>query len=141
MYLYTQSSKRIIARGVLRMKKAAASCKVLNEYGQIAINREVIAKIAGTAAMECYGIVGMAAKSVKDGIARLLKRESLTKGILIQNQKAGLVLDIHVILLYGTNIPVICESLINTVKYKVEEASGLKVAAVNIYVDGLDTRN
>lgn len=123
------------------MKKAAASCKVLNEYGQIAINREVIAKIAGTAAMECYGIVGMAAKSVKDGIARLLKRESLTKGILIQNQKAGLVLDIHVILLYGTNIPVICESLINTVKYKVEEASGLKVAAVNIYVDGLDTRN
>ncbi|MCL2702660.1 MAG: Asp23/Gls24 family envelope stress response protein [Defluviitaleaceae bacterium] len=113
------------------------NCKITNDYGQIAIDYEVILKIAGAAAMECYGIVGMAAKNMKDGIARLLKKESQTKGISLTTQENAVILDIHVIVLYGTSISVICESLIDTVKYKVEEATGLQVLAVNVFVDGL----
>ena len=108
-----------------------------NEYGQVAIDHEVILNIAGAAAMECYGIVGMAAKDMKYGFARLLKMESQTKGISLTAQDNAIILDIHVIVLYGTSIAVICESLIDTVKYKVEEATGLKVLCVNVFVDGL----
>lgn len=111
--------------------------KVRNEYGQITIEHDVLARIAGAAAMECYGIVGMAAKSLKDGIARLLKKDKLTKGILLTMDNNAVKLDIHVIVLYGTSIAVICESLINSVKYKIEESTGLKVANVNVHVDGL----
>jgi uncharacterized alkaline shock family protein YloU len=113
------------------------NCKIENELGQIAIDYEVILQIAGAAAMECYGIVGMAAKYTKDGIARLLKKESLTKGISLSTEGNAVILNIHVIVLYGTSISVICDSLIDTVKYKVEEATGLLVKSVNVFVEGL----
>jgi len=113
------------------------NCTLTNAYGQVAIDHEVILQIAGAAAMECYGIVGMAAKNMKDGIARLLKRESLTKGITLETEDNSIILNIHVIVLYGTSISVICESLIDTVKYKVEEATGLNVLCVNVFVEGL----
>ena len=57
------------------------SAKLENQYGTISIENEVIARIAGLTAVDCYGIVGMAAKNMKDGLVQLLKRESLTKGI------------------------------------------------------------
>ena len=114
-----------------------SNCRLTNEIGQVAIDNEVILQLAGQAAMECYGIVGMAARNMKDGIARLLKKESLTKGITLQTQDNAIILNIHVIVLYGTSISTICESLIDTVKYKVEEATGLQVQCINVFVDGL----
>jgi uncharacterized alkaline shock family protein YloU len=113
------------------------SCKIKNKYGTINIENEVVARIAGMAAMECYGVVGMATKSVKDGLVHLLKIESLTKGIKIKADDKAINIDLHVIAEYGTNITAICESLISTVKYKVEETCGLAVARVNVYVEGL----
>ena len=112
-------------------------CKIKNEYGTINIENEVVARIAGMAAMECYGIVGMAAKSVKDGLVHLLKIESLTKGIKINVGDKHINIDLHIIAEYGTNITAICESLISTVKYKVEETCGLAVGRVNVFVEGL----
>ncbi len=114
---------------------------IRNQYGEIVIGNEVIARIAGRAAMECYGVVGMAAKNVKDGIARLLKKESLTKGIRLTAENNELSIDLHVIMLYGTSIYAICNSLIDTVKYKVEKYTGLTVKAVNVFVDGLRVEN
>lgn len=116
-------------------------CKIINEYGAIAIDSEVVAKIAGAAAMECYGIVGMAAKNVKGGFSQLLKKESLTKGIRLTSDENTVIIDIHVIVMYGTSISVICNSLIDTVKYKVEDMTGLIVAAVNVFVDGVMVDN
>ena len=102
------------------------TAKLENEYGVISIDHEVIARIAGYAAIECYGIVGMAAKNVKDGLVQLLKLESLTKGIKMQ-----------VIVEYGTNISAIADNIVSTVKYSVEEYTGLAVDDVNIFVDGV----
>ena len=118
------------------------AAKLENEYGVISIDREVIARIAGYAAIECYGIVGMAAKNVKDGLVQLLKLESLTKGIRIQvNEENKVILDLHIIVEYGTNISAIADNIISTVKYSVEEFTGVEVEDVNIFVDGVRVDN
>lgn len=112
-----------------------------NEYGTISIENEVIARVSGLAAMDCYGIVGMAAKNVKDGFVQLLKIDSLTKGIKIKTSEEGLIIDLHIIVEYGINISAIADSIINTIKYKVEEFMGLKVSQVNIFVEGVRVDN
>ena len=113
------------------------TAKIENENGVISIENEVIARIAGMAAMECYGIVGMAAKNMKDGLVHLLKKESLTKGIKLSVEENKINLELHIIVEYGTNIAAIAESAISTVKYKVEDSVGLPVNTVNVCVDGV----
>lgn len=113
------------------------SAKLENEYGVISIDNEVIARIAGLTAMDCYGIVGMAAKNVKDDLVQLLKLESLTKGIKLTVNENKVNLDFHIIVEYGTNISAIADNIISTVKYKVEEYAGLEVEQVNIFVEGV----
>lgn len=108
-----------------------------NEMGTITIGTEVIARIAGLVTTECYGIVGMATKSMKDGIVKLLKIESLTKGINVRLEENCLTIDLRIIVKYGTNIKVVAETIINTVKYKVEEIAGIKVSHINIFVEGI----
>lgn len=111
--------------------------KIKNIYGTITIDNEVVARIAGLAAMDCYGIVGMAAKNVKDGFVQLLKKESITKGIRLSTKEEGLSIDLHIIVEYGTNIAAIADSIISTIKYRVEEYVGIKVIHVNIFVEGV----
>ncbi len=111
--------------------------KLENQYGIISIENEVIARIAGLTAIECYGIVGMAAKNVKDGLVQLLKRESLTKGIRITVNGNKISIDLHIIVEYGTNISAIAENIISTVKYKVESVCGIAVEQVNVFVEGV----
>lgn len=111
--------------------------KIKNEYGTIAIENDVIARIAGMAAMECYGVVGMAAKNVRDGLVQLLKMESLAKGVRLGFKDEDLTVDLHIIVEYGTNINAIAETLISNVKYKLEDNIGLKVREVNVLVEGI----
>ena len=112
--------------------------KIKNDFGTIAIENEVIARIAGLAAMECYGVVGMAAKSLRDGLVHLLKIESLSKGVTIQIQDEGeLVIGLHIIVEYGTNLVAISNSLKDNVRYKVEETVGMTVCDVNIFIEGV----
>ncbi|MCL2752882.1 MAG: Asp23/Gls24 family envelope stress response protein [Defluviitaleaceae bacterium] len=111
--------------------------KIENELGTIAINSEIVATIAGLAAMESYGIVGMATKNLKDGIVRLLQMENLTRGLKLTVNENSLIIDVHVIAEYGTNITAICESLMSAVKYRVEDTCGISVCAVNVFVEGL----
>ncbi len=113
------------------------TAKLENELGVISIHYEVIARIAGYAAIDCYGIVGMAAKNVKDGLVQLLKLESLTKGIKMRVNANKVSLDLHIIVEYGTNISAIADNIMSTVKYSVEEYAGLEVEDVNIFVDGV----
>ena len=113
------------------------SAKLENQYVTISIENEVIARIAGLTAIDCYGIVGMAAKNVKDGFVQLLKRESLTKGIRINVNEDKISIDLHIIVEYGTNITAIAENIISTVKYKVETVCGIEVEQVNVFVEGV----
>jgi uncharacterized alkaline shock family protein YloU len=105
--------------------------------GSIRINDDVIAQYAGTVANECFGIVGMASVNVKEDLVRILKKDNVNRGITVQNEGGKLVLDFHVIVAYGVNIPAVTENLVNNVRYKVEEYTGLEVVKINIYVEGV----
>jgi uncharacterized alkaline shock family protein YloU len=112
--------------------------KMSTELGEVLIDEAVIAKYAGTTAVECFGIVGMAAVSVADGLVKLLKKDSLTKGIDVQIGEGNeITIDFHVIVSYGVNIPSVTDNLVSSVKYKVEEFTGLKVQKINIFVEGV----
>ena len=111
---------------------------ISTDLGIITIDPEVIAKYAGTVAVECFGIVGMAAVSVKDGLVKLLKKESLTHGIQVEvSDDNKLTIDFHVIVSYGVSISAVSDNLISNVKYKVEEFTGMEVNKINIYVEGV----
>ncbi len=106
--------------------------------GSIAIDNEVIAQYAGSVANECFGIVGMAGINVRDGVFGLLKKESMTRGINVSLTDTNkLDIDFHVIVSYGVNIPTVADNLIDSVKYKVEEFTGLEIEKINIYVEGV----
>lgn len=108
------------------------------DLGIITIDPEVIAKYAGTVAVECFGIVGMAAVSMKDGLVKLLKKESLTHGIQVEiSEDNKLIINFHVIVSYGVSISAVSENLVQNVKYRVEEFTGMAVDKINIYVEGV----
>lgn len=109
-----------------------------NENGDIIIENEVIAQYAGQAALGCFGIVGMATISMKDGIAKLLKGDSITKGVnVIIDEDNNIDINFHIIVAYGVSISTVCDNLINTVKYSVEEMTGMSVNNINIFVEGV----
>ena len=108
------------------------------DLGIITIDPEVIAKYAGSVAVECFGIVGMAAVSMKDGLVKLLKKESLTKGIQVGiSDENKITLNFHVVVAYGVSISAVTDNLISNVKYKVEEFTGMSVDKINIYIAGV----
>ena len=106
--------------------------------GQIVIDTDVIATYAGSVAVECFGIIGMAAVSMKDGLVKLLKGDSLTRGISVVIDEDNLIeIDFHVIISYGVSIAAVADNLIESVKYKVSEFTGLEIKKINIYVEGV----
>ena len=105
--------------------------------GKITIDKEVVRKYAGSVAVECFGIVGMAGVNVKDGLVKLLKKDSITRGIVVKVENNKLVLDFHVIVAYGVSILAVSDNLICNVKYKVEEFTGIEVSRVNVYIEGV----
>ncbi len=114
------------------------AARVITSIGTILIENEVIARIAGTAAMECYGVVGMASINVKDGFVQLLLGDSLTKGIKVETTEDDkVILDFHIVVEYGTKISAIADNLMSTVKYKVEDSLGVQVDHINVFVEGV----
>lgn len=105
--------------------------------GNISIDQEVIAQFAGTVAMECFGVVGMAGMSVRDGLVKLLKMDSMTRGIQVFLNHNKLTLNFHIIVSYGVSILAVSENLIDSVKYKVEEFTGIEIEKINIFVEGV----
>lgn len=109
-----------------------------NEYGRVVIGSEIIATYAGSVAVECFGIVGMAAVNVKDGIVRLLKKDYLTHGINVAiDENNEITINFHVIISYGVSISTVTDNLISTVKYRVEEFTGMHIKKINIFVEGV----
>jgi len=109
-----------------------------NSLGKVLIENDVIATYAGTVAVECFGIVGMAAVNVKDGLVKLLKKDYLSHGIFVKvDQNNEVSLDFHLIVSYGVSIQTVCDNLMDTVRYKVEEFTGMKVRDINIFVEGI----
>lgn len=120
------------------MKNSSMKETSMNTHmGNITIDNEVIAQYAGSVAMECFGVVGMAGINVKDGLVKLLKMDSMTRGINVIINKNKLTLNFHVILAYGVSILAVSDNLISNVKYKVEEFTGIEVEKINIFVEGV----
>ena len=112
-------------------------CKITNDLGTIFISDDVMLKVAGYAALECYGIVAMSSKRAKDGLVEWLGRENLTKGIQIRNVGNKLDIDLFIIVEYGISISEVCKTIVETVRYKLESMTGIKVRNVNISVEGM----
>ena len=113
------------------------AAEIKNENGLIRISNAVIAKIAGYAATKCYGVVGMAMRTGKDGLARLLKKENLDKGIKIKVEDDKVDITLFVIMEYGVNIGTVGDIIKSNVKYQVEEATGVKVSSVTVNVESI----
>ncbi len=111
--------------------------KTNSDLGEVSIANGVIADIAGAVATKCYGVVGMASRNKKDGIVNLLKPDSMSKGINISIEEDGVVVEIHLIAEYGININTVCKSIVNRVRYTIENAVGIKVNRVNVRVEGV----
>lgn len=112
-------------------------CHINNMMGEILIDTDVIARYAGSVAVECFGIVGMAAVSMTDGLVKLLKRDSLKHGINVEVNDNKLSISFHVIIAYGVSISAVSDNLIENVKYKVEKFTGIEVEKINVFVEGV----
>ena len=120
------------------MKNSSMKETSMNTHmGNVAIGNDEIAHYAGSIAMECFGIVGMAGINVKDGLVKLLKKESMTRGINVSIRNNKLTINFHVIVAYGVSILAVTDNLISNVKYKLEEFTGIEVAKINIFVEGV----
>ncbi|MEH6940495.1 MULTISPECIES: Asp23/Gls24 family envelope stress response protein [Bacillus] len=118
------------------------SIELKTNYGQIDISIDVIATIAGGAAVDCYGIVGMASKKqLKDGIAEILRKENFTKGVIVRQEEDAVHIDMYIIVSYGTKISEIAHNVQSKVKYTLDKTVGLSVDSVNIYVQGVRVTN
>ena len=111
--------------------------KVSNDLGLITISEDVLLKVAGYAALECYGIVAMSSKRAKDGFVEWLGKENLTKGVQVNITEAGIDIDLFIIVEYGISIVEVCNIIKSQVCYKIENMTGAKVRRVNISVEGI----
>ncbi len=112
------------------------SIKISNQYGEIEIDKQVISQITYKAAMESYGLVGLAFKS--KGIVELLKGENVFKGVVINELEDNTIsIELYVILQYGTNISTVANNIIDKVKYTVEKMTSAKVSKIDINVQGI----
>ncbi len=114
--------------------------KIVNTLGDILIDENVIGKLAGVSAMECYGLVGMVSKNATSGLVKLLKNEKLNKGVEIKAYEEGIIIDLYVIIQFGTKISVVAENIIEQVKFNVEKQTGLEVKKVNLNIEGVKTK-
>ncbi|MCZ8511435.1 Asp23/Gls24 family envelope stress response protein [Paenibacillus filicis] len=113
--------------------------ELATEYGKVYVTDEVIAVLSGSAALDCYGLVGMASRNqFKDGIAELLRRENLSRGVEVHRNEQGMMtIDLYIVVSYGTKISEVAHNVQSKVKYVLSEVAGLQVDAVNIFVQGV----
>jgi len=108
-----------------------------NYYGKIIISDDAIATVAASAALDCCGVVDLVSKKLSDNFADLFKKQQLGRGVKVLTSENKIFIDLFVILKYGISISAVADSLKKTVKYKVEEFSGMIVDTVNVNVVGV----
>ncbi|MDI9476616.1 MAG: Asp23/Gls24 family envelope stress response protein [Natronincolaceae bacterium] len=111
--------------------------KLINNLGTIIIDDHVLTSIAGMSTMECYGVVGMAARTAAGGLVELFKKEQLGRGVKVHIEDNEITIDVFVIVEFGTRISVVANNIIEKVKYNTEHLTGMNVKKVNINVQGV----
>ena len=109
-----------------------------NENGSVNVSTSVYTDIVGTAASNCFGVKGMAARSLTDGVYHLLRKESVGKGVQVRfNEDNTISIDLHIMVDNGVNLNAVGASIISEVRYVVTKCTGTQVRAVNVYVDSM----
>lgn len=111
-----------------------------NELGSILIQKDAIASIARQTTLQSYGVVGLAPKNLFENIRRIIKKD-INYGINVDYDHDGLIIDLYIVVEYGTRIKSITSSIVNSVKYNVERTVGLPVRRINVHVRGLRISN
>ena len=112
-------------------------CKFKTELGLVTVNDEVLVRVAGYAALDCYGIVGMASKRSTDGIVQLMGRENLGRGVKVRQNGEKVDIDLYIIVEYGISISAVASTIIDQVKYKIEHLTGVTVSRVNVSIEDI----
>lgn len=108
--------------------------------GAIQIGNDVLADIAGYAALECYGIVAMASPTLRDGVAQMLSKEKLRKGVRVSSDGEGVVVDLYVVAEYGTNLAEVAHNMSDRVSYVLSSHAEVRVDSVNVHIQGIKVR-
>ena len=112
--------------------------RLQNEKGEIQFTNEVFTTITGAVATSCFGVKGMAARSKKDGLVHLLRSESMAKGVRVQyHEDNSVTIEVHIIVDNGVNLAAVSSSIMNEIRYSVEQMTGVKVFAVDVYIDSM----
>ncbi len=110
----------------------------VNENGSVNVSTSVYTEIVGTAATNCFGVKGMAARSVTDGVSHLLRKESVSKGVRVHfNEDNSISIDLHIVVDNNVNLNAVGASIISEVRYVVTSCTGTEVRAVNVYIDSM----
>jgi uncharacterized alkaline shock family protein YloU len=109
--------------------------------GSVHIANDVLADLAGYAALESYGIVGMASQSLRDGVAQLLPAAKLRRGVVVTSEEEGVSVDLYVIIEFGTNLAEVSHNLANRVRYVLTNTADVPVSNVEVHVQGVKVRS
>ena len=108
------------------------------ERGAVVIGSNVYTNIAGFAASNCFGVKGMAVRSMTDGLVHLLRKESMSNGVRVQfHEDDTISIDLHIMVDHGVNLAAVGASIISEVRYVVNKCTGTQVRAVNVYIDSM----
>ena len=109
-----------------------------NKNGSVNVSTNVYTEIVGTAATNCFGVKGMAARSLTDGVYHLLRKESVAKGVRVHFHEDGSIsIDLHIVVDNNVNLNAVGASIIEQVRYEVSKCTGTEVRAVNVYIDSM----
>jgi uncharacterized alkaline shock family protein YloU len=128
-------------RAAERASSESGSLRSRRDRGRIEVFPAVVGAIGGHAAIECYGVMGMAARGLRDGVATLLRRENVHRGVEVREVEGQLAIDLYVIVQYGVRISEVALNLKSAVRFEVERATGVQVSEVNVFVQGVHGDN
>ena len=113
--------------------------KLQTEQGEVSISDAALSNLTGAAATSCFGVKGMAYRSMTDGLVHLLRREAMSKGVrIIPHDEGDISIELHIIVEHGVNIAAVCRSIISQVRYMVSESTGAKIRSVDVCVDSMN---
>ena len=121
-----------------RERKDVLMIQFKSDHGEITVSSAVFSNITGMAATNCFGVKGMAYRSMTDGLVRLLRREAMSKGVKVTyNDDNTVSIELHIVVENGVNIATVCRSIMSEVKYVVTKNTGVEVRDVNVCVDSI----
>ena len=115
----------------------AEQCTIQNDLGKIIIDENVIATLVGYATVECAGIVGMASKRATDGLVEMLGRENMRRGVRVSLNGSSAAVSVFIVVEYGVSIGAVAKTVMESIKYRVEDMSGLEITNVDVTVEGI----